>query len=118
MNLGVLRERRDDQVGAEAAYRRADTRGSADGAFNLGALFEQRGDLAGAAAAYQRADQRGDAGAAVRLGMLLERQRDYPGALEAYARAEASDRREIAELARSRSQALSFGLSLADEGQR
>ena len=118
VNLGVLRERRDDQVGAEAAYRRADTRGSADGAFNLGALFEQRGDLAGAAAAYQRADQRGDAGAAVRLGMLLERQRDYPGALEAYARAEASDRREIAELARSRSQALSFGLSLADEGQR
>ena len=52
MNLGVLRERRDDQAGAEAAYRRADTRGSADGAFNLGALFEQRGDLAGAAAAY------------------------------------------------------------------
>jgi peptidoglycan hydrolase-like protein with peptidoglycan-binding domain/Flp pilus assembly protein TadD len=118
VNLGVLLERRGDSAGAEAAYRRADTRGSADGAFNLGALLEQRGDLANAAAAYQRADQRGDAGAAARLGMLLERQYDYAGALSAYDRAQRSDRSEVAELARSRAQALAFGLSVAEKGQR
>ena len=118
VNVGVLCERRGDLAGAEAAYQRADARGSADGAFNLGALFEQRGDLANAADAYRRADERGDAGAAARLGMLLERQHDYSGALEAYARAGTSDQREIAELARSRAQALAFGLSLSDEGQR
>jgi len=118
VNRGVLLERRGDAAGAEAAYRRADARGSADGAFNLGALFEQRGDLAGAAAAYQRADERGDAGASARLGMLLERQHDYRGALQAYARAQRSDRPEIAELARSRAEALAFGLSVAEKGQR
>ena len=117
VNLGVLREHRGDLAGAEAAYGRADRRGSADGAFNLGALFEQRGDLASATAAYQRADQRGDAGAAIRLGMLLEREHDYAGALRAYDRAQRSDRSEIAELARSRAQALAFGLSLAEKDQ-
>lgn len=118
VNLGVLLEHRGDPAGAQAAYGRADARGSADGAFNLGALFEQRGDLANAATAYHRADERGDAGAAAKLGMLLERVHDYRGALKAYERAQRSDRPEIAEAARSRAQALAFGLSVAERGQR
>ena len=118
VNVGVLRERVGDLAGAEAAYRRADARGSAHGAFNLGALFEDHGDLANAAEAYRRADQRGDAEAAAKLGMLLERQHDYRGALDAYARAQRSDQPEIAELARSRAQALAVGLSVAEGGQR
>lgn len=117
-NLGVLLERRGDLRGAEAAYRRADAREDADGARNLGEMLERRGDLDGAAAAYGRADQRGDPTAAAKLGMLLERQHDYSRALQAYARAERSDQREVAELARSRAQALTFGLSLAEKGQR
>jgi TPR repeat protein len=46
-------------TGAEAAYRRADDRGHAAGAFNLGVLLEERGDLDGAETAYRRAQQRG-----------------------------------------------------------
>ena len=53
-----------------------------------------------------------------RLGMLLERVHDYRGALKAYERAQRSDRPEIAETARSRAQALAFGLSVAEKGQR
>jgi peptidoglycan hydrolase-like protein with peptidoglycan-binding domain/tetratricopeptide (TPR) repeat protein len=117
-NLGALLERRGDLSGAEAAYRRADARGDADGAHNLGEMLETRGDLDEATAAYRRADQRGDRAAAAKLGMLLERQRDYPAALQAYARAEGSDEWQVAELAKSRAQALAFGLSLAEKGQR
>jgi len=113
-----LCERRGDLAGAEAAYRRADGRGSPDGAFNLGALFEHRGELANAAAAYYRAEERGDREAAARLGMVLERQHDYRGALHAYERAQRSDRPEIAELARSRAHALALGLSVAERAQR
>jgi peptidoglycan hydrolase-like protein with peptidoglycan-binding domain/tetratricopeptide (TPR) repeat protein len=117
-NLGVLLERRGDVHGAEAAYRRGDARGDPDGALNLGEMLEKRGDLEGAADAYARADQNGDQTASARLGMLLERQHDYSAAIEAYARAELSDRREIVELARSRAQALAFGLSLSEKGPR
>ena len=60
----MLLEQRGDLDGAEAAYRRADARGDATGAFNLGGLLAERGDLAGAEAAYRRADERGDAGGA------------------------------------------------------
>jgi TPR repeat protein len=45
-------------AGAEAAYRRADQRGDATGAFNLGSLLE-RHDPAAAEAAYRRAAERG-----------------------------------------------------------
>jgi tetratricopeptide (TPR) repeat protein len=55
----VLLEERGDLSAAEAAYRRADQRGDANGSFNLGLLLEERGDLGGAIAAYERADQRG-----------------------------------------------------------
>ena len=112
VNLGVLLERRGDAAGAEAAYRKADAQGSPDGAFNLGALLEQRGDLANALVAYQRADARGDRAAALNLGVLLERRADYHRALAAYQRAEHSDQSDVAEVARSRAQALALGLSL------
>ena len=118
VNLGVLLERRGDLAGAEAAYRRADARGSADGAYNLGGLYSEHGDPASAADAYERADQRGDPKAAARLGMLLERHGDYHSALEAYQRAQRSRDPEIAELARSRAQALAFGLSVAEKGHQ
>ena len=49
---------RGDLVGAEEAFRRADQRGDAAGAFNLGVVLERKGDLAGAQAAYHRADAR------------------------------------------------------------
>ncbi len=117
-DLGVLLERRGDIAGAEAAYRRADDRGDAGGAFNLGALLERRGDRAAAAAAYERADQRGDAAGALKLGMLLERQGDLRVALAAYQRAQQSDRPQIAEVARSRAEALALGLSLVEKGER
>ena len=63
-------------AGAEAAYRRADARGSADGAFNLAGLLLERGDTEGAIAAYRRADERGDAGAAATLGLVFIEQGD------------------------------------------
>ncbi len=112
VNLGVMLERRGDAAGAEAAYRKADRQGSADGAFNLGALLEQRGDLVNALVAYERADARGDRAAALNLGILLERRADYHRALAAYQRAEHSDQSDVAEVARSRAQALALGLSL------
>ena len=49
----------NDLAGAEAAFRRADQRGDAEGAFILGELLAQRNDLPGAEAAYLRAYQRG-----------------------------------------------------------
>jgi peptidoglycan hydrolase-like protein with peptidoglycan-binding domain len=112
VNLGVLLERRGDAAGAEAAYRKADAQGSGDGAFNLGALLERRGDLVNALVAYERADARGERAAALNLGILLERRADYHRALAAYQRAEHSDQSDVAEVARSRAQALALGLSL------
>lgn len=116
VNLGVLLERRGDAAGAEAAYRKADAQGSADGAFNLGALLEQRGDLVNALVAYERADARGNRAAALNLGILLERRADYHRALAAYQRAEHSDQSDVAEVARSRAQAMALGLSLDPRG--
>jgi peptidoglycan hydrolase-like protein with peptidoglycan-binding domain len=117
-SLGVLLEHRGDVQAAEAAYRRADTRGDPDGAHNLGELLEKHGDLDAAAAAYTRADRRGHHAAAAKLGMLLERQHDYPAALQAYTRAQTSNQKDVAELAKSRAQALAFGLSLAEKGHQ
>ena len=48
------------QTGGEAAYRRADERDEAAGAYNLGALLAQLGEPADAAAAYRRAAVLGD----------------------------------------------------------
>ena len=77
-NLGVRLDRRGDLAEAEAAYRRADVRGDANGAFNLAGLLAEPGESAGAEAGYRRADERGDAGAAGNLGLLLERRRNWP----------------------------------------
>ena len=49
-SLGVLLEQRGDLAGAEAAYRRADERGDAVGAFNLAAMLAERNDTAEAEA--------------------------------------------------------------------
>jgi TPR repeat protein len=56
----MLLENRGELTGAEAAYRRADDRGDAVGAFKLGEVLENRKDLAGAEAAYARAAERGE----------------------------------------------------------
>jgi tetratricopeptide (TPR) repeat protein len=56
----VLLERQGAIDGALAAYRRADERGDASGAFNLGLLLARDGLLDGARAAYRRAAERGD----------------------------------------------------------
>ena len=105
-NLGGLLAERGDLEGAAAAYHRADQRGDPGAASNLGMLLEQDGDLSGAARAYRRAVERGHPTAAFNLGVLLERQDDDRGALRAYARAQASEEREIAEMARARAVAL------------
>ena len=113
-NLGGLLAERGDLEGAAAAYHRADQRGDPGAASNLGMLLEQDGDLSGAARAYRRAVERGHPTAAFNLGVLLERQDDDRGALRAYARAQASEEREIAEMARARAVALTE----AEESQR
>ena len=113
-NLGGLLAERGDLEGAAAAYHRADQRGDPGAASNLGMLLEQDGDLSGAARAYRRAVERGHPTAAFNLGVLLERQDDHRGALRAYARAQASEEREIAEMARARAVALTE----AEESQR
>ncbi|MDP9345061.1 MAG: peptidoglycan-binding protein [Actinomycetota bacterium] len=59
-DAGVVVKMKDHPAGGEAAYRRADERGEATGAFNLGVLLEEQHDLAGAQAAYRRAEERGD----------------------------------------------------------
>jgi TPR repeat protein len=87
-NRGVLLGRSGDPSAAEAAYRRADERGSMRGAFNLGQMLRHRGDLADAEAAYHRADERGSPEGAVNLGVLLERRGDPTGAEGAYRRAD------------------------------
>lgn len=87
-NTGVLRARGKDMVGAEAAYRRADTAGGMRGAYNLGQLLRHRGELEEAEAAYRRADARGSPEGAVNLGVLLERRGELVGAESAYRRAQ------------------------------
>jgi tetratricopeptide (TPR) repeat protein len=56
----VLLEEKGELDEAEAAYRRADERGHATGAFNLGVLLEERGALPEARDAYRRADHHDD----------------------------------------------------------
>jgi hypothetical protein len=69
------------------AYRRAEERGSALGAYNFGILLEQCADVAGAEAAYRRADEHGLAAGAYNLGVLLEARGEVEGAVAAYRRA-------------------------------
>jgi tetratricopeptide (TPR) repeat protein len=87
-NGGSMPEQQRDLANPEAAYRPADERGDANGAFNLAVLLEERGDLAGAEAAYHRADERDHAAAAANLGVLLEDQGDLAGAEAAFRRAD------------------------------
>ena len=68
----MLRERREDWSGAEEAYRLADTRGDAQGAFRLGLLPSGRDDWNGAKAAWARSDERGGAAAPFELERILE----------------------------------------------
>ena len=58
--------------------------------------------------------ERGHPTAAFNLGALLERQDDHRGALRAYEAAQASEEREIAEMAHARAVALTG----AEESQR
>jgi peptidoglycan hydrolase-like protein with peptidoglycan-binding domain len=84
---GLRSQEAGDLRGAEEAYRRADERGDAGGAFHLGRLLAERGQLAAAAAAYRRADRRGEPAAATNLGVMLEQEGDLAGAAAAYRRA-------------------------------
>jgi tetratricopeptide (TPR) repeat protein len=79
--------RRGDRAGAEAAYRRADAAGSAEGAANHGMLLYERGAVAASRAALQRADERGSAMGTFRLGFLLEEQGEEAEAEALYRRA-------------------------------
>jgi len=66
--LGLALKARGDVAGAEAAFRRADERGSASGSLALGLLLrDQRNDPQGAEAAFQRAEQRGHPKGALNL---------------------------------------------------
>jgi Tetratricopeptide repeat len=100
-NIGVLLADSGDIAGAEAAYRRADERGSQRAAFNLGQMLKARGDLTSAEAAYRRADERGSPEAAVNLGVLLEQRGALACAQAAYRRAqERGSRKGAANLTR------------------
>ncbi|HSC21650.1 MAG TPA: hypothetical protein VLC07_07965, partial [Solirubrobacterales bacterium] len=83
--LGVMLLERKAELGAEAAFQRADERGHAEGATHLGLMLQERGDMEGAIAAYQRGDARGDALGAYQYGINVEKvgggPRDTVGAL-------------------------------------
>ena len=84
----LLLEEHGDEMGAMAAYQRADELGHGAAAVNLGVLLEQQGDLAAAEAFYRRADQRGDTNGAFNLAVLLEERDELAEAIEAYQRAD------------------------------
>jgi peptidoglycan hydrolase-like protein with peptidoglycan-binding domain len=84
----LLLEEHGDEMGAMAAYQRADGLGHGAAAANLGVLLERHGDRTAAEASYRRADQRGDANGAFNLAILLEEQDDRMGAMAAYQRAD------------------------------
>ena len=86
---------------AEAAYRRADERGSGDGAADLGWQLHERGELAGAEAAFRRSDERGSAEGAFSLGLLREMEDDIEGAAAAYQLAINSGHAEFAPAAKT-----------------
>ena len=94
MSEATLRPRcspgvRGDVARAKAAYRRADERGDADGAFELAMLSARGKKLAEAEDAFARADRRGHPAAAYNLGVLqLEQRGDIAGAVAAYQRAD------------------------------
>ena len=69
--------------GAEGAYRRADQRGDADGAFNLAMLLVAQDRVAEAETAFRRAERRGHADAALSLRALLEQPRAVDAAQSA-----------------------------------
>ena len=81
-------QKRGDLEQAEAAYRRADERGSPEGARNLGIGLFRRGDLDGAEAAYRRSDERGLADGSAFLGALLNKRGDRAAAEDALQRAD------------------------------
>jgi len=84
---GVRLHRQGDLLGAEAAYRRAESWGDADGAFNLGVLLYECGDLDGAEAVWRQCAERGHAPAAANLDFVRRERRSESGPPDA-ARAE------------------------------
>jgi peptidoglycan hydrolase-like protein with peptidoglycan-binding domain len=84
----LLLKEHGDQVGAMAAYRRADQLGHGAAAADLGVLLERQGDRIGAKDCFRRAEQRGEASGAFNLADLLEAQGDQMGAMAAYRRAD------------------------------
>jgi tetratricopeptide (TPR) repeat protein len=89
VDRGTLLESEGKFAEAEGAYRVADERGDAEGAFYLGGLLKRRGDVASAEDAYRRAEERGDPRASCNLAVLLEECGDVAGAEAAYRRADA-----------------------------
>jgi TPR repeat protein len=83
---GPAAAERPGEEPTELAYRRADSAGDADGAFNLGVLLHARRHIAGAIAAYERAEHRGDPDAGFNLGVLLYEIGDLDGAQDAWRR--------------------------------
>lgn len=87
--LGELLADRDDAVGAEAAFVRADERGDGVAAVHVGVLRHKRGDLQGAEEAWIRAVERGEPSGACNLarfrwtaGRLDDADRLYVRALD------------------------------------
>ncbi len=92
VDLGKLLLEQGDHQGAEAAWRRADERGSAAGARNLAVfLRDERHDPAGSEAAWRRADDRGDPDAAVSSGLIYQERGESGDAEQAYRRADARE---------------------------
>jgi TPR repeat protein len=73
MNIGIVLTLRNDNDGAEDAYRRGDGYGHGGSADSLGTLLRFRGDLPGAEAAFGRAVERGDPDAQRHLDELHEK---------------------------------------------
>src|SRR5580700_4435900 len=88
LNLGILLAKHGQAEQAQAAYRRADKRGSAEGAFNLGNLLRERDEVKQAEAAWRRADERGSAEAAFNLGSLHKERDEMELAKDAWRRAD------------------------------
>ena len=85
---GADAEQREDWVTAEAAYRKADDSGDAEGAFRLGELLlDGARDQQQALEALRRADDRGHARAATRLGALVADSGDLVAGEQAFIRA-------------------------------
>ena len=69
-NLGLLREKRENISGAEAAYTTAVRQGYLPASVNLGRLREEQGDTSGARRAYELGATSGDIQAQVNLALL------------------------------------------------